>query len=260
MLRFKQYLMEVAKAKSEVDKEVVANHPIKVTNTPFPDSGETVVKTKKDTSRRADNQPGEDENKYSAHNKPGKVAEYHESEELDEISKERIAQYSKKAMSQTKGNQPSDPDKFRKRTNREAGIKTAYNKYHNWKAKVAATESVNESQQLDEISKERAMSYHDKAVSDSQPLAAKKKKSEDQFRNRIRSGKPLKDFKPKDKLSGDEERKLRNREKWTTKVRNKHLYNESEYETENNKRKVKRIKHEKGEIKIMSGRAKEDNE
>lgn len=82
-------------------------------------------------------------------------------DEINEISKERLADYSKKAHAQTKGNQPHDPDKFRKRTNREAGIKTAFNKYHGYKSKVNATEEV---EQVDEISNERLKDYSRKAA------------------------------------------------------------------------------------------------
>ena len=66
-----------------------------------------------------------------------------EAEQIDEISKKTLSSYSDKARKEIKGNQPSDPDKLRKRTNREQGIKLAYKKHHGYKS-VPATESVKE--------------------------------------------------------------------------------------------------------------------
>ena len=60
--------------------------------------------------------------------------------QIDEISKGTLASYGYKAGRQMQGNQPSDPDKFRKRTNREKGSKLAYGKYYGHKVKVPATE------------------------------------------------------------------------------------------------------------------------
>jgi hypothetical protein len=54
------------------------------------------------------------------------------------------------------GNQPSDPDKFRKRTNREKGSKLAYGKYYGHKVKVPATE---EAESVDELSKNTLGNY-----------------------------------------------------------------------------------------------------
>lgn len=87
---------------------------------------------------------------------------------------------------------------------------------------------VTETEELSEISRERALSYYDKAIKDLSSLSAKKRSSEKQMTNRIRSGKTLKNYKPKDELSKDEARKYRNRNKWTTKTRFKHIYSESE--------------------------------
>jgi hypothetical protein len=60
--------------------------------------------------------------------------------QIDEISKGTLASYGYKAGRQMQGNQPSDPDKFRKRANREKGSKLAYGKYYGYKVKVPATE------------------------------------------------------------------------------------------------------------------------
>lgn len=65
-------------------------------------------------------------------------------EQINEISTKTLVSYSQKAHKQVKGNQPSDPDKLRKRTNREQGIKLAFNKHYQFKAKVPATVSTNE--------------------------------------------------------------------------------------------------------------------
>ena len=62
-------------------------------------------------------------------------------EEITEISKKTLMSYGAKASKQIRGNQPSDPDKFRKRTNRENGIKLANKKYFGYKS-VPATEEV----------------------------------------------------------------------------------------------------------------------
>jgi hypothetical protein len=78
-----------------------------------------------------------------------------EVEQIDEISTNTLVSYSQKAHKQVKGNQPSDPDKLRKRTNREQGIKLAFNKHYQFKAKVPATVSTNEEVELDEAKRGR---------------------------------------------------------------------------------------------------------
>jgi hypothetical protein len=78
-----------------------------------------------------------------------------EVEQIDEISTKTLVSYSQKAHKQVKGNQPSDPDKLRKRTNREQGIKLAFNKHYQFKAKVPATVSTNEELELDEAKRGR---------------------------------------------------------------------------------------------------------
>jgi len=76
--------------------------------------------------------------------------------QIDEISKGTLASYGYKAGRQMQGNQPSDPDKFRKRTNREKGSKLAYGKYYGHKVKVPATEEV---ESVDELSKNTLGNY-----------------------------------------------------------------------------------------------------
>lgn len=76
-----------------------------------------------------------------------------EVEHLDEISSSTLVSYSQKAHQQVKGNQPSDPDKLRKRTNREKGIKLAFNKHYQFRTKVPAT--TKESLELDEAKRGR---------------------------------------------------------------------------------------------------------
>ena len=73
-----------------------------------------------------------------------------EVEGIDEISSAKLISYSQKAHQQIKGNQPADPDKLRKRTNREQGIKLAFNKHYQFRTKVPATVSTNEEVTLDE--------------------------------------------------------------------------------------------------------------
>jgi hypothetical protein len=68
-------------------------------------------------------------------------------EEINEISKKTLMSYGAKASKQIRGNQPSDPDKFRKRTNREKGITLANKKYFGYKS-VPATEEV---ESVDEV-------------------------------------------------------------------------------------------------------------
>ena len=62
-----------------------------------------------------------------------------EVDQINEISKKKIGDYSQGASAEIVGNQPADKDKLRKRTNREKFIKLAYNKYHGYKVKVPAT-------------------------------------------------------------------------------------------------------------------------
>jgi hypothetical protein len=73
-----------------------------------------------------------------------------DAEQIDEISSSTLVSYSQKAHQQVKGNQPSDPDKLRKRTNREKGIKLAFNKHYQFRTKVPATTN-EELEQIDEL-------------------------------------------------------------------------------------------------------------
>jgi hypothetical protein len=89
-------------------------------------------------------------------NKYEEVEHMEEEIQIDEISKGTLASYGYKAGRQMQGNQPSDPDKFRKRTNREKGSKLAYGKYYGHKVKVPATEEV---ESVDELSKNTLGNY-----------------------------------------------------------------------------------------------------
>ena len=62
--------------------------------------------------------------------------------QIDEISKKLAARYNNKVGPIINKNQNSggDPAKLLKRKNREAGHKLSWNKYHNYKVKVPATE------------------------------------------------------------------------------------------------------------------------
>ena len=84
-----------------------------------------------------------------------------EEEQIDEISKKTLASYSDKAVRQTYGNQPHGKDALRKRTNREQGVKAAYNKFFGYKTKVPATEEV---ENIDELSKATMGRYVNKAA------------------------------------------------------------------------------------------------
>jgi hypothetical protein len=62
-----------------------------------------------------------------------------EVEQVDEISKKLAARYNNKVAREISKNQPAGDDAMRKRKNREAGSKLSFNKYHNYKVKVPAT-------------------------------------------------------------------------------------------------------------------------
>jgi len=85
---------------------------------------------------------------YNEAVKRAKVHVKEEVEAIDEISSSTLVSYSQKAHKQVKGNQPADPDKLRKRTNREQGIKLAFNKHYQFRTKVPATVSNNEEVEL----------------------------------------------------------------------------------------------------------------
>jgi hypothetical protein len=84
-------------------------------------------------------------------------------EQVDEISKKLAARYNNKVAREVGKNQNSggDPAKLLKRKNREAGHKLSWNKYHNYKVKVPATEET-----LGELSKETLGNYVKSASAD----------------------------------------------------------------------------------------------
>lgn len=85
-----------------------------------------------------------------------------------------------------------------------------------WAAKHAGKyphkiEVKEEVEQIDELSKDTLNSYWKKAATARYPLDVKARKAQDQKTNRIRSGKPLAGYKPKDELSPEEKRTHMNR-------------------------------------------------
>jgi len=83
-----------------------------------------------------------------------------EEDQINEISSDTLISYSQKAHNQIKGNQPADPDKLRKRTNREQGIKLAFNKHYQVRTKVPATIKEEEIDEMHSIGS-TALTYHD---------------------------------------------------------------------------------------------------
>lgn len=173
-----------------------------------------------------------------------------EVEQIDEISNDLKAKYLDKAVQQRydrfvtprntsapklKGKAKKDADAAREKANakdnRRAAIidktsekltgKPHYNKMSTpttpavhgntndwWKGKKYSKEEV---EQIDELSKDTVNSYWKKAATARYPLDVKARKAQDQKTNRIRSGKPLAGYKPKDELSADEKRTHMNR-------------------------------------------------
>jgi len=97
-------------------------------------AGMAKVSTTKDIGYKVvDVGPGQKETVRKMHNFK------EEEDQINEISSDTLISYSQKAHNQIKGNQPADPDKLRKRTNREQGIKLAFNKHYQVRTKVPAT-------------------------------------------------------------------------------------------------------------------------
>jgi hypothetical protein len=149
MKKFRAFIAEVEKPKSELDKKVFAQHPVKVTEYPVADAGERDVKTKKDTSRKAD-KTNESQDSGEVHIQSGRayskaqiMNHFKESEELDEVSKARLGRYIKKANGQIgdrenaagyrdgaapNGRSTESPNRVRKLKNRYAGVDRAVDK------------------------------------------------------------------------------------------------------------------------------------
>lgn len=89
-----------------------------------------------------------------------------------------------------------------------AGDHKKGDRYMKWREDNMKKEEVEE---LDELSKDTLNSYWKKAATARYPLDVKARKAQDQKTNRIRSGKPLAGYKPKDELSADEKRTHMNR-------------------------------------------------
>lgn len=109
-------------------------------------------------------------------------------EQISEISTSTLVSYGSKAQKQVKGNQPADPDKLRKRTNREQGIKLAYNKFYNFKAKVPATVK-EEAQAVEEMSAayKKMLKYQKKKKSMGEETESFNSASQDESKSDIRS-------------------------------------------------------------------------
>jgi len=140
-----------------------------------------------------------------------------DAEQIDEISTSTLVSYGQKAQKQVKGNQPADPDKLRKRTNREQGIKLAFNKFYNFKAKVPAT--VKEEAELDEKMSDETKTNINSALGKKTPsnvlrkttksaralIALSKLRKESLELDEAKRGRPRKDGSSKPAGSDDEE-------------------------------------------------------
>jgi hypothetical protein len=93
------------------------------------------IKLNKDTGNISSSDPKADLSKVKMDKKTGNISA------INEISKKLAARYNNKVSREISKNQNSggDPDKIRKRKNREAGHKLSWNKYHGHKVKVSAT-------------------------------------------------------------------------------------------------------------------------
>lgn len=95
MKSFKDFLTEVEGPRSELDKKVFAQHPIKTTDYPVTDNGVFTSKTK-DKSRKADHSPEESKDVYSKENSianPDVESPLYEPQTLG--SRQKIMQYFK---------------------------------------------------------------------------------------------------------------------------------------------------------------------
>jgi len=97
-------------------------------------------------------------------------------------------------------------------------------------------------EQIDEISKDTLHSYWKKAAVARAPLDAKARKADTQRINRIRSGKPLDGYKPKDELTPDEKRVRTNRSKGMDRAGHKLFRSEEVELDEASKEHLERLK------------------
>lgn len=116
-------------------------------------------------------------------------------ESIDELSTAKMTKYIDKAADEHMSG----------KKDRVKGIDTAAHKIYKKAQHTKEEVELDESTQIDELSRDTLVNYHRKAMTDLAPLSAKKRKAETQMTNRIRSGKPLKGYTPKDKLSDAEE-------------------------------------------------------
>jgi hypothetical protein len=87
MKSFLEYISEVEGPRSELDKKVFREHPVKITDYPVANAGERDVKTVKDKSRRADKH---EDNEATGGNPPSETPLY--APESNE-AKQKIMQY-----------------------------------------------------------------------------------------------------------------------------------------------------------------------
>jgi hypothetical protein len=108
----------------------------------------------------------------------------------------------------------------------KGGVK--YMKGSMYKGKVKA-ESTEESgfTHLQELSKDTINSYYKKAATQAGPLGVKKAKANKQITPRIRSGKTLNGYTPKDALTPDEAHTFKKRSTGMARARHSKIYNES---------------------------------
>jgi hypothetical protein len=102
MKSFKDFISEVEGPRSELDKKVFAEHPIKMTDYPVANAGERDVKTSKDRSRKADKT---EPNEATGGNPPSESPLY-EPQTLG--SRQKIMQYFKPESFEVKGDNISE--------------------------------------------------------------------------------------------------------------------------------------------------------
>lgn len=139
-----------------------------------------------------------------------------DSDEMGKIANKRTTGV-KKAVDRLAGKKTAASIKSNIDKAREAARNRGTDKGDHGKAYYAAQKGISkireEAEQIDEISKDTLHSYWKKAAIARAPLDAKARKADTQKINRIRSGKPLTGYKPKDELTPDEKRVRTNRSK-----------------------------------------------
>ncbi len=197
-----------------------------------------------------------------------------EVEQIDELSKKTLGSYVKKASTdqylkgqavqyhtnkaqtadgafakQSKEKHYDAADKaLKKASNRDTGIGRAVDRL-----------TKEEVEQIDELSKDTVNSYWKKAAAARYPLDVKARKAQDQKTNRIRSGKPLAGYKPKDELSPEEKRTHMNRIKGMNNAGKRLFRSEEVEQIDEISYDLKKRYHEKGREDVynrFTGRGK----